>query len=76
MLLWVLNIGNLCSGQDFLDFYPAGDMETGVRHFQVLLAKAVETHSGVRKKEKKRKKAAVKESDPGKHSFGRHQNST
>ncbi|XP_075871931.1 vascular endothelial growth factor C-like [Nelusetta ayraudi] len=29
VLLWVLNIGNLCSGQDFLDFYPAGDMETG-----------------------------------------------
>ncbi|XP_003966606.2 vascular endothelial growth factor C-like [Takifugu rubripes] len=28
LLLWILNISRLCSGQDFIDFYHAGDMVT------------------------------------------------
>lgn len=32
LLLWILNISRLCSGQDFIDFYHAGDMVTEVRY--------------------------------------------
>nr|XP_046238830.1 uncharacterized protein LOC124055758 isoform X2 [Scatophagus argus] len=28
LLLWILNIGNLCSGQDYTDYYETGDMGT------------------------------------------------
>ncbi|KAI3366009.1 hypothetical protein L3Q82_009838 [Scortum barcoo] len=28
LLLWILNISNLCSGQDYLDYYQTGDMGT------------------------------------------------
>ncbi|XP_062236765.1 vascular endothelial growth factor C-like [Platichthys flesus] len=28
LLLWVLNISNLCSGQDYMDYYQTGDMGT------------------------------------------------
>lgn len=32
LLLWILNISNLCSGQDYTDYYQTGDMGTEVRH--------------------------------------------
>ncbi|XP_035533377.1 vascular endothelial growth factor C-like [Morone saxatilis] len=28
LLLWILNIGNLCSGQDYMDYYQTGEMGT------------------------------------------------
>lgn len=69
-LLWILNLGNLCSGQDFLDYDPAGDMETGVRHFfRVPLRLSLPLCDPCNACGNKKKSSSQKGSDPGKHSF-------
>lgn len=49
LLLWILNIANLCSGQDFTDYYQTGGMGTQVR---LLISHHLKELPGLIKKKK------------------------